>query len=97
MIVKADIPAAADKIKLAGLTLAPGLMDRQVNGGGGNINMVKQVHPHEVMITFGMIRTKAAVFVQVEGPAGGEIKSILSVETSQMGVDVLHGPAGGES
>jgi N-acetylglucosamine-6-phosphate deacetylase len=35
VVAAADVPAATARIKLAGLTLAPGLVDLQVNGGGG--------------------------------------------------------------
>jgi N-acetylglucosamine-6-phosphate deacetylase len=35
VVAAADVPAATARIKLPGLTLAPGLVDLQVNGGGG--------------------------------------------------------------
>lgn len=35
MVANRDIPLAAEKIDLSGLTLAAGLVDAQVNGGGG--------------------------------------------------------------
>ncbi len=34
---KNDVPASAERIPLPGLTLAPGLVDAQVNGGGGDL------------------------------------------------------------
>jgi N-acetylglucosamine-6-phosphate deacetylase len=35
VVAAADVPAATPRTKLTGLTLAPGLVDLQVNGGGG--------------------------------------------------------------
>jgi N-acetylglucosamine-6-phosphate deacetylase len=35
VVPQAEVPAAAEKVVLSGLSLAPGLVDLQVNGGGG--------------------------------------------------------------
>lgn len=58
-----DVPGNAEKVKLDGLTLAPGLIDLQVNGGGGVLfnsapeKLDSLVAAHRAMGTVGLLPT----------------------------------------
>ena len=111
-LVEADVGVAADaqQLKIDAVMLLndpviPGALQSAVGLGAvrqeasvrRDIDMVKQILPHEAAVALGMVPGQAAVFVQVDGNRLPEIQLALLIPLNQMAVGADGGGAGGKA
>jgi N-acetylglucosamine-6-phosphate deacetylase len=90
----ADIPASAERVKLDGLILAPGLVDLQVNGGGGVLfndtltadGVLKIAAAHRAVGTTAILPTLISDGTEKIKRAGEAVRDAQKKDSSILGI-----------